>query len=98
MQNSNNHIVVRFFVAIHKLIEYKVIRGKKTFTDRYNINRWNFNTIEKDPSSKMFDVNWLSHMVTDYKVSAQWLLTGEGSFFSFGWDAEMVKKLTKESA
>ena len=91
-------IVSRFYTAIHKLIEYKVIRGKKTFTERYGINRRNFCTIEKDYSSKMFNVDWLTILVRDYKVSAQWLLTGEGSFFTFGWDAEMVKKISVASA
>lgn len=42
MQTQSHPIVNRFFIAIHKLIEYKVIRGKKTFTDRYGINRWYF--------------------------------------------------------
>lgn len=96
--NTDYPIVSRFYTAIHKLIEYKIIRGKKTFTQRYGINRWNFCTIEKDNSSKMFNVDWLTYLVRDYKVSAQWLLTGEGPFFIFGWDAETVKKLTKESA
>lgn len=91
-------IVSRFYTAIHKLIEYKVIRGKKTFTDLYGINRRNFCTIEKDHASKMFNVNWLTILVQDYKVSAQWLLTGEGSFFAFGWDAETVKKLSQQKS
>lgn len=37
--NTDYPIVSRFYTAIHKLIEYKVIRGKKTFTERYGINQ-----------------------------------------------------------
>lgn len=98
MQTPDSQIIVaRFFEAIHKLTEYKIIRGKKTFTERYNINRWNFNTLEKDTSRDIFQVAWLNILVQDYKISAQWLLTGEGSFFAFGWDANMVKKIAQES-
>ena len=39
MKTQSYPIVSRFYTAIHKLIEYKVIRGKKTFTERYGINR-----------------------------------------------------------
>ena len=98
MKTQSYPIVSRFYTAIYKLIEYKIFRGKKTFTERYGINRRNFCTIEKDYSSKMFNVDWLTILVRDYKVSAQWLLTGEGSFFTFGWDAEMVKKISIASA
>lgn len=83
MQNEGSKKVVsRFFEALAMLKAQRVIRGKKTFTDRYEINRWNLNTIEKNPVSDMFQVEWLGHLVRDYGVSACWLLTGAGSMFS----------------
>lgn len=81
MASSNEEIVKRFFEAIQKLKSDKIIRGKKTFTDKYGINRWNFNTLEKEPKRAIFQPEWLSFLVSDYGVSAGWLLTGEGGFY-----------------
>ena len=79
--NDSARVVHRFFVALQFLKELHIIRGKKTFTDRYGINRWNMNACEKEPNRDMFQVSWLSYLVRDYGVSARWLLLGEGAFF-----------------
>lgn len=82
MQNSGSQeIVKRFFGALAALKADGVIRGKQTFTRRYGINRWNMNTLEKNPASDMFQVEWLAHLVEDYGVSCRWLLTGRGEIF-----------------
>lgn len=91
----SQQIVRRFFEALQTLKAMKIIRGKQTFTNRYGINRWNFNTCEKSPERDIFQVAWLEHLVADYKVSATWLITGNGSFFECGFNAENVQKLQK---
>lgn len=94
MQTEQSQTIVRrFFEAVHRLKADKVIRGKQTFTDRYGINRWNLNTLEKDVSRDIFQVAWLGFLVSDYKVSPYWLLVGEGAFYQDGWDAVSVKIL-----
>lgn len=94
MQTPDSQIIVnRFFEALRKLTELKVIRGKQSFTRRYNINRWNMNTLEKNPESDMFQAAWLLYLTRDYMVSPRWLITGEGSFFEAGWDAEKVRNV-----
>lgn len=96
MQTPDSQVISnRFFEALQKLIEYKIIRGKQTFTRRYGINRWNMNTLEKNPESDMFQVAWLMYLTRDYMVSPRWLITGEGNFFEFGWDAEKVRNMLK---
>ena len=76
-------ITRRFFEALHRLIQLKVIRGKKTFTERYGINRWNLNALEKGQSTQTsVQLDWLTFIVRDYGISARWLLTGEGEMFA----------------
>lgn len=79
---ESQEIVKRFFTALYALKERKIIRGKQTFTRRYGINRWNMNTLEKQPERDMFQVAWLTYLVRDYGVSPLWLLTGGGEMFS----------------
>jgi hypothetical protein len=75
-------IIRRFYEAIDWLIANKVIRGKQTFTNRYNINRWNFNTVRQKPESDMFQLVWISHLIKDFGVSAEWIMTGKGCMFA----------------
>ena len=96
MQNEQSvKIVLRFFQAVDILKANKIIRGKQTFTRRYNINRRNFCTCEKEPERDIFQVAWLENLVKDYKISPMWLLTGQGSFFEAGFNEEIVKNLQK---
>lgn len=83
MQTTSSQIIVRrFFEAVHELKSRKVIRGIQTFTTRYGINKRNFYTCEAQPERDIFQVAWLGYLVNDYKVSAKWLLTGEGDHFA----------------
>lgn len=91
--NDNIEIVGRFFTAIRRLIDDNVIRGVQTFTRRYGINRRNFITLEHEPYRHIFQVCWLAYLVNDYKVSPDWLITGNGSFYQPEWSSEKVKKM-----
>ena len=71
-------IVGRFFAALAWLKESKQIRGVKTFTDRYGIHRRSLQRLQKDPSTNDFKAAWLTYLVVDFGISAEWLLTGEG--------------------
>jgi hypothetical protein len=96
MQSPESQIIVRrFFQALDILKKNKIIRGKQTFTNRYGINRWNLNTLAKEPERDIFQASWLAFLVRDYHVSASWLLLGEDEFFAPGWTAEKVKILPK---
>jgi len=82
MQTTDSQkIVLRFFAALETIIAKGEIRGKQTFTRRYNINRWNFLTLQKEPHRDIFQPAWLSYLVNDYNVSPGWLLTGKGKMF-----------------
>lgn len=83
MQTTDSQkIIIRFFEALQRLKADKRIRGKQTFTRDHGINRWNMNSLEKDPSRDIFQPAWLTYLVNDYGVSPQWLLTGMGDFYA----------------
>lgn len=79
---DSQKIIERFFKALYYLKEHKKIRGKKTFTTKFDVNRWNMNTLEKDMSKDIFQPAWLTYLVEEYGVSAEWLLTGKGDIIS----------------
>lgn len=77
-QEEQNTIVGRFFIALDWLKETRQIRGIKTFTDRYGIHRRSLQRLRETPSTNDFKAAWLTYLVVDFGISAQWLLTGEG--------------------
>jgi hypothetical protein len=78
---ENIAIVDRFFESLEALKAKKQIRGKATFCKLYGINRRNLHKLENDHSSLIFEVCWLSHLVSNFGVSADWLLSGSGDIF-----------------
>ncbi len=99
MQNEiSTAIVTRFFDAVRTLIEMKHIRGVKTFTDKYNINRWNFLSLEKEPHRNMFELEWMYYLCRDYNVSPYWLLSGEGEMFTDGIIQKVVNTMKEQTS
>ncbi len=75
------NIIDRFYKALDAIIAMGKIRGVATFCRLYDIDRRNFYAQRKDLSRGWFEASWLYHMVKDYGVSADWLLTGRGKMF-----------------
>lgn len=76
-REEHDLIVGRFFEALAWLKAAKQLRGVKTFCDRYGIHRRTLRRIQQTHSLD-FRAAWLTYLVKDYGISAQWLLTGEG--------------------
>ena len=74
-------IINRFFEALSMLVANKTIRGISNFTDKHDISRWTLNNVRKNPKSDMFQLVWISYLVTDYGVSLEWVMTGKGGMF-----------------
>lgn len=70
----------RFFEAIDRLIEKGDLRGHKTFATIYGLNWGNFFRLKREPQRE-FQLCYLSYLVNDFDVNAEWLLTGRGSMF-----------------
>jgi hypothetical protein len=98
MQNEEGvKIVERFFEAIYDLKEKKRIRGKQTFTKKYNINNRNFWLLEQDKSRDILQLAWIKHLVTDFGVSAEWIITGQGRMYTKEPEVRLwFKNKTKE--
>lgn len=75
-------ITRRFFKAIEELKARKEIRGLGTFTNRYNINRWNLITVRDNPENSTLKPEYIAYLVDGYGVSAEWLLLGKGGIFA----------------
>lgn len=73
-------ITNRFFQALDTIKAQKRIRGMQTFTRLYGENYWNFHTCRKE--GLRIKQEWLTYLVRDYDVSAEWLLTGRGGMFT----------------
>ncbi|QES89832.1 hypothetical protein [Rhizosphaericola mali] len=83
MQNEQStNIIKRFILIINELIEVDILHGKKSFTDQYKINRWNFNVLMKEPWREIFQLNWLAILCKDFSVNAEWLLLGVGERYN----------------
>lgn len=74
-------ITNRFFKAIEELKARKEIRGLGTFTNRYNINRWNLITVRDNPENSTLKPEYISYLIDGYDISAEWLLLGKGAMF-----------------
>ena len=81
-------ITARFFYAIEVLTHRRKLRGLNTFARAYNINYWNLTTLKNFPKEHALKPEWLSFLVTDYGVSADYLLTGRGMMFLENEEAE----------
>lgn len=77
----SQQIIERFYCALDAIIAMKKIRGVNTFCRKMDIDRRNFLAQRKDLSRGWFQVGWLQPMVSEYGVSAKWLLTGAGRMF-----------------
>lgn len=75
-------ITNRFFHAIDLLISNGTIRGLKTITSKYNINRWNLLHVREHPDNAVLKPELISILVRDYGISADWILIGRGEIFS----------------
>ncbi|GHT61759.1 hypothetical protein AGMMS50239_13370 [Bacteroidia bacterium] len=69
-------------MVVDMLVSAKVLRGKQTFTAMYEINNRNFGLSKEHPERKLFQPIWISYLMEDFDISAEWIMTGKGRMFS----------------
>lgn len=67
----------RWFQAFDDLVLTKRT-SKSRMCRELGVDRRNFYQQEEDHSRRILRVEWLTHLVLQYGVSADWLLTGRG--------------------
>lgn len=90
-QQDRVNITGRFFAAIDELKARKTIRGLATFTNRYNINRWNLINVRDNPANTILRPEYIAYLVEGYNVSAEWILLGKGQMFKTQTVFKIVK-------
>jgi len=74
-------ITERFFEAIDLLIASRQLRGFKTFTSRYDVNRRNLRHVQLNPQNAVLKPELLAILARDFNISSEWLLLGTGTMF-----------------
>ena len=69
----------RFFLAYDALLAAGAL-SRNRLCRELGIDRRNFEKQRSDHSRRILRASWLSHLVLAYGVSADWLLTGRGSW------------------
>lgn len=85
---ATRNIQNRFFEALDQLKNDKKIEGIKPFCAKYGLVGNNYIAIKNKSlnpdlksSRKFISIDAIYYLVKDYKVSADWLLTGKGKPF-----------------
>lgn len=76
---QSQEIVARFYEAVQYLVNNGELRSLRDFTERYDILYSNFHKAMTDHSRQVFQIAWLTPLIADFSISANWLMTGSGS-------------------
>lgn len=75
---QSQEVVARFYMALIYLINAGVLKSRNEYCKRYGIVQGHLSRVEKNNASKIFDIGWMTPLISDYGISAHWLMTGRG--------------------
>ncbi len=74
-------IMERFYLAFQTSLDKGLIKNTTAFCTDFNIDKRHFYTQRKDLGRGYFEVSWMLPLIRNYGVSANWLLTGNGTMY-----------------
>lgn len=74
-------IMERFYLAFQTSLDKGLIKNTTSFCADFHIDKRHFYTQRKDLGRGYFEVSWMLPLIRHYGVSANWLLTGNGTMY-----------------
>lgn len=71
-------ITGRFFEAMDYLVAARIVRGYKTVTDLWGIDRRNLAKLKAEPQHRTLKPEYIYYLERDYRISSRWVITGHG--------------------
>ena len=79
--NVQREVTLRFLLCMHQLKAKREIKSKKEFAEKVNFTYSHLVRLEKNASTSV-SIDSLCLCVKVFKISATYLLTGQGEIFS----------------
>ena len=71
-------ITGRFFEAMDYLVAARIVRGYKTVTDLWGIDRRNLDKLKDEPTRRTLKPEYIYYLERDFGISSRWVVTGHG--------------------
>ncbi len=91
VSETGQHITSRFFEVADALVSQGRLRGVQTLAKEIGILGSTLRKLRKQPEVYTLKPEFMPYLITEYGVSAEWLLTGRGEMFSGAKQPEKQK-------
>ena len=71
-------ITGRFFEAMDYLVAARIVRGYKTVTDLWGIDRRNLAKLKAEPQHRTLKPEYIYYLERDFGISSRWVVMGHG--------------------
>ena len=75
-------ITARFFEAVDALISMGRLRGLQTLSKEIGVEGGNMRKLKRQPDTYILKPEYIRHIVIEYGVSANWVITGSGKMLN----------------
>lgn len=75
-------IMDRYFIAVEACVKAKLLKNLTAYCADTGIEKNHFYIQRKDRTRGYFEVGWVAPLIRDCGISANWILTGNGTMFA----------------